>query len=294
VIILPTHPLRALWYAAYSELLRSWESELLKLDRRQRKKLLDFDLLSQVTPVNCPAFVPHENGEVYLFAQNLRYFWGVALPVDVQDPAKRMTSITSVLAIPEQDNMLGDLPPEKLVSEMFTYWEVHPYLESLRLNCINPGSSGFLAEVLRGFYRSKGRTGDDEEEVDDANPPRLDLVTHVHPPVPTDMPALTELQKELYELQPRGGRQYFAPFFSVSVRPIAEASRIPGGEVNLSMIFDMLAPQISTNTDAPAMTTASLYGYFSECGRSSKHPRSEWRGATGSLCPTRTRPRSTP
>jgi hypothetical protein len=260
VIILPTHPLRALWYAAYSELLRSWESELLKLDPRQRKKLLDFDLLSQVAPVNCPAFVLHENGEVYLFTQNLRFFWGVALPVDVQDPAKRIASIASALAIPEQDNMLGDLPPEKLTSEMFTYCDVHPYLESLRLNCINPGSSGFLAEVLRGFYQAKGRTGDDEEEVDDSSLPRLDLVTHVYPPVPTDMPALTELQKGLYELQPRGGRQYFAPFFSVSVRPIADASRIPGGEVNLSMIFDTLAPQISTSPYASGMGSASLYG----------------------------------
>src|SRR5690606_1172455 len=35
VALAPTHPLRALWYAAYSELLRSWERELLSVERRE-------------------------------------------------------------------------------------------------------------------------------------------------------------------------------------------------------------------------------------------------------------------
>ncbi len=262
VLLAPTHPLRVLWYSAYAELLRSWEGTLLSTEKRQRKTLLDFDLLQQVAPLHCPSFVPSEDGSILLFAQNLLFFWGIALPVDVQDPAKRIASVARALAIADDDSALSDLAPERVTNEFHAYNDVHPYLESIRLNCINPGNAGFLADVLRRYYTGGTRYSTNDEESDSVhNLPRLELFAHVHRPVPTALPPLVDLQSDLYDIQPRGRRQYFSPFFSVSLRAIEDAKTIPGGDVNLSMIFDMLTPTITAtggNTDGDSATFYAL------------------------------------
>ncbi len=262
VLIAPTHPLRVLWYAAYVDLLRAWEEELLKHEKRVRAQVLDLDLLGQVAPMNCPAFVPDADGQMHLFTQNLRFFWGVALPLSVRNPARRVANIAQAVGLSEDEATIADLPPEKVTQELQAYYEVHRYLDTLRLNIWNPGVGTFVAQVLRGFYtdgRQKGQA-DDEDEDSVSPPPRLELFAHIAPPVPSTLPPLTRLQQDLYETRPRGRHHHLAPFFSMAIRPEDQADRIPGGDVNVSLVVDRLQPSVQAVTDDETGNSCSLFG----------------------------------
>ncbi len=262
VLILPTHPLRLLWYAAYVDLLRAWEEDLLKHEKKARVRVLDLDLLGQVEPMHCPAFTHTGTKDLFLFAQNLRFFWGIALPLSVRNPARRVANIAQALALSEDEASITDLPPEKVSQEFFAYHEVHRYLETLRVNVWNPGVGTFAAQALRGFYTSGRSKGQSDEEGDDvaAPPPRLELFAHVPPPVPATLPALSKLQQELYEARPRGRHHHLAPFFSIAIREENQADKIPGGDVNLSLVMDRLQPTVRLVDDDARGSSCSLFG----------------------------------
>ncbi|HNC43386.1 MAG TPA: hypothetical protein PLU80_04435, partial [Acidobacteriota bacterium] len=153
VLVQPTHPMRVVWYAAYVDLLGHWEKELGKLKiPRERQRQIDLALIERVTPLNWPAFVLNPGGEIYLFAQNLHFFWALALPVGIPDPGRQAAQIARMVGFQEDEASLSDLPPKRIAAELNAYLGVHPYLKKLRVNAINPGSGGFLAEALREFY----------------------------------------------------------------------------------------------------------------------------------------------
>ena len=70
--MLPTHPMRLLWLAAYTDLLQEWERGILSLPKSDRKKSIDLSL-ERVAPLNVPALCLDE-GEPFLFSQNLGFF----------------------------------------------------------------------------------------------------------------------------------------------------------------------------------------------------------------------------
>jgi len=259
VLILPTHPLRVLWYAAYADLLALWEQELLRHDSRERRRLLDVGLLRQLAPLNCPAFVLTEDGTVLLSAQNLAFFWGVYVPIDIPDPARQVADVARAVGLYEDEVCSTDLPPEKVAQELRVYHSIHRYLQTLRLNVVNPGSGAFVAAALRSFYKGFRLDGE-EEGAETAPPPRLEVFAHCLPPLPLTLPSLERLRTELYEGRPAGQHHHLAPFFSLSIRPEEHADRIPGGDVNLSMVVDRLRPELVPVEEGAHGDSCSLYG----------------------------------
>ena len=206
--------------------------------------------------------MPNTDGGVFLFTQNLRFFWGVALPLSVRNPARRVANIARAVALSEEEASIADLPPEKVSQEVRAYYDVHRYLETLRVNVWNPGVGTFAAQVLRGFYTSgRGNTETEDEDEDSAGPPpRLELFAHVAPPVPSTLPPLTRLQQDLYEARPRGRHHHLAPFFSIAIRPEDQTDQIPGGDVNISLVMDRLQPAVKAVSDDETSNSCSLFG----------------------------------
>ena len=256
MLVLPTHPLRVLWYAAYADLLRHWASELLKI-QKERGRHLDVNLLDHVAPINCPVFVPGHVADVYVFAQNLRFFTGVALPLAARDPLRRVAEVAQAVGLSSDEASVSDLPPGRLAAEFRAYREVHPYLDCLRLNVLNPGSGDFIADALRELYSSV-----DGEDVDDDTlpPPRVEVIAHAHEPIPLSLPGLTELQRQVYGAQPQGRRSHLSPAFVLAVRPMREIDRIPGGDANISVVIDQLMPRVTPVEASTADDSSSFYG----------------------------------
>lgn len=258
LLIAPVHPLRLLWYAAYVELLRHWEEQVLaEPNLRQRKALVDTALLERITPLNCPAVAVSADGLPYLFAQNLRVFWGVALPPGDRDAARHIADTARVLGYDEDVAALADLPPARFAKELDAYRRVHPYLETLRLNVVNPGSGRFVADALRSLFEEPA-TGDDESEM--PPPPKLEVICHAHKPLPLRMGALEALRRDVYEQQHRTKRQFLSPTFSLALRPTDSMGKMSGGDVNLSLLMDHMRPEVKAVTAECKEDSASFYG----------------------------------
>lgn len=254
LIVLPTHPLRMLWFAAYADLLKVWEQRVVEASGSKRD-LLDFSLLDRVAPLNFPALVHHGGEEAYLFAQNLRFFWGVALPIAARDPARRVAAVAAALGLPDDEVGLTDLPSGRVTEELHSYLEVHPYVRALRLSVINPGSGAFVADALRRFYERK-----DDVESDAVELPKMEVIALTERPLPLTLPPLVRLQRDLYEAQPRGTRQHLVPFFTVTLRALEEVGEVPGGAVNATMLIDHLRPELGASPATTLEESCSFYG----------------------------------
>jgi DNA phosphorothioation-dependent restriction protein DptH len=269
VVALPTHPLRLLWYAAYADLLRSWEVPLSRLGREEVRRALDMDLVGRIEPMNLPALALNLSNEPVLFAHNLTFFWPVYVAADVRDPGRYVASAATVLGVPGDEDVFGDIPPRRLGDELKAYRDVHPYLETLRLAAVNPGTGKFLADALRPLVL----TGSDRDEDTDLgeHPPaplRVELLAHTDEPVPLELPGLTRFEREVYEYRTRGEPHHLAPLFSVALRPRSKVTTPPGGEVNLTVAFDAFRPRIEVVPRTPAEDSASFYGLLTRMSSS--------------------------
>jgi hypothetical protein len=252
VLVLPTHPLRVLWYSAYSELLSEWERQLLSAPRGARPGLLDVALLERVVPINVPALLPL-GADPFLFVQNLRFFWSLHLPLGALDPARRVGDVAAAVGLGPEEALLTDLPPRRVSDELQAYTDVHPYLKTLRISIVNPGTGAFLTEVLR-------RPGELSDEAD-ASPRRtnLDLLLHYQRPLPLEVSTLEQFQRSLYEMRTSGASHPLTPLCAIAVRPVEDLTDLPGGDVNITMAFDTFRPKLEA-AGAEERDSASFFG----------------------------------
>jgi DNA phosphorothioation-dependent restriction protein DptH len=253
VVVLPTHPLRLLWYAGYAELLASWEPALLSAGA-QRRNLLDLSLLERVAPLNVPAFVPHGR-RVFPFTGNLRFFWGVATPVEAADAGRLAADVARCLGLPDAEVSLADLPPSTVNREIRSYLDLHPYVRSLRLRVENVGSGAFVAETLRQLYTEEF----DEDEASGRPTPRLELTAVAHEPVPADLEPLAALSSDVYTGRPPGQHSHLHPFFSYSLKGFGLRPVDSEPHENLTVSIDRLAPTVEAVSDEDG-DSASFYG----------------------------------
>lgn len=254
LVTLPLHPLRVLWFTAYAELLRHWETEVIAAGK-ERSRILDLDLLDRVTPLNCPAFGTSPGGETFVFAGNLRFFWGVLLPAGAIASGRRLADVAAALGFDREEQTLAGIPTSRVAAEIKTYRDVHPYLEVLRLTVVNPGSGRVVADALRALY-SPDIPGAEAAPADSL---RLDIVAHVHAPLPLAIPALADFQKELYETQPQG-RHHLAPLMTTAVRPYDAATDGSTGAVNVAVLQDLLGARLSAVLGRDEEDSSSFYG----------------------------------
>jgi hypothetical protein len=257
VLVLPTHPLRALWIAAYVELLRKWEAEALS-QPGSRAGLVDLRLMERVVPANFPPFVMGEPDQPYLFAANLSFFWGLCLPVAADDPARHLAEVSHVIGLSAGDPP-GDLPPGKVAEEIRAYIATHPYIRDLRINCINIGSGRLVADALRECFRPLLKPELDNAEFA-ADLPHVDVIAHTHAPVPRNLPALDQLEDDLYDAQPAGVPNPLNPRYRHAIRSISGVGDLPGGDVNLALALDLLKPRWEYRDDEPTGDSSSFFG----------------------------------
>ncbi|MBL8149831.1 MAG: hypothetical protein JNN15_07875, partial [Blastocatellia bacterium] len=253
VIVMPTHPLRLFWYAAYTELLQHWQAEILKIKTsKERSRLIDLELVSRVAPLNWPAFIYSVKGDSFLFVQNLRFFWGVGLPLGVKDPARLAADVAMTVGLQETEASLADLPPTRITDELKAYRKIHPYLETLKVALINPGSGSFAAEALRHLYISNN-------EENSTVPARLEITAYTYQPLPLTLEPLAELQKQLYDEQPKGRYNQLSPLCVIAVRD-SETIEASANDVNVTLATDQVTPKLSAISNVDFGDSSSLHG----------------------------------
>lgn len=267
LVVLPTHPLRLAWYAAYARLLRRWEDELDELERAARRTAVDLGALAAVTPINVPPFAwwPGETSP-YLFFQNLYFFYGVALPPDARDPHRRFADVASVLGAADNARA-GDLRADQLSDRLLAYSELHPHARRLQLTLINPDRGEVVAETLTCFLE-RSRIAGRDDNVPAEVLPSFGLQAYTPAGNIGVLRGLERVRQVYAEQHDAGEGDFLQPLIEASTRPWAVLKESPPEPAHVAIVSDLVVP--TDTTEAPVASAdlagAGTYGSFALYG----------------------------
>lgn len=272
-VVLPLHPLRFLWYSAYADLLEHWRQELVKsASKRERGRRVELAAVERLAPLNLPMYVMGPDDHIHVFAQNLGFHLGVALPVETKEPARALSEIGDVLGLPTEFVAPLGFPVEKLGSELTEYRRLHPYSDTLRVSISNPGDGYQVAIALAHLYEN---ATDGTQSLDH---PKLDVVAHASEPLPLNLPGLDRLRDQLYVSDMHRKASHLAPVAQLAIRSIEQLPYPPGGDVNLALLIDEARPELLSSDPISDQDSASVYGLLTRVAsdfRSTEHS-AEW------------------
>ncbi len=262
LIVLPTHPVRAVWMASYTQLLRQWEATLSQVPSKERKRMIDIELLRALEPANIPPFLYHpERAETLLSAGNLGFFYGVYLPAPFVDRERRMADLAFMFGIDHVRSLTtSDIIAAQLTKHLTTFQELHPYVETLALSLVQTHHSPWISEALITMTQ---RT-DSDEESDTAVPPTLALTAYVaHPEMVTGISGMDRVRQLLGERSFRRESDYLRPAIASAIAPLDRLLKDEADEAHIAIIGDLTRPRIvptAAATSVAGIHSLSVYG----------------------------------
>ncbi|BBZ99844.1 hypothetical protein BDHH15_07440 [Bradyrhizobium diazoefficiens] len=147
VLVAPTHPLRALWFATWAKLGERWVAAARTAPREYvvptREALLRF-----MSPTSFPPVIPTEAGHVLTAVDSINPFWTLFAPSNEEDPRGLVGEVCSALGLPEPAIGGALIDGVYLASRVRRYLVQHPYVRTLTINAFNPGRAGVLGDML--------------------------------------------------------------------------------------------------------------------------------------------------
>lgn len=262
-VTLPLHPLRVAWLVNYTQLLQTWETQILALPQRNRKYNLDFQALRLLTPINVPPFAYHaDTTTTFTFFQNLRFFHGVALPSDVSDPHRRYGDIALLFGMAIDQSEFGDTHPTQLADHLKSFIALHQYTNTLVTTLINPDRGDFFAEALKQLLPAHKQNEDDElpHEVT-----TFQITAYTDSRHKSTLQAIEQVRQlqidQQYYKQPT---DHFLPGITATSRNIDQLSKAKLPEAHIAVVTDLTRPTMKALNISPQNTTSatsfSLYG----------------------------------
>ncbi len=147
VLVAPTHPLRALWFAAWAKLGERWVAAA-KAAPREYVVPTREALLRLLSPTSFPPVLSTEAGHVLTAVDGINQFWTLFAPSNEEDPRGLVGEACSALGLPEPAIGGALIDGEYLASRVRRYLVQHPYVRTLMINAFNPGRAGVLGDML--------------------------------------------------------------------------------------------------------------------------------------------------
>jgi hypothetical protein len=155
VLLGPTHPLRANWHVAWSQLGQTWMERSQASNREFVVPTRDA-ILKQLAPAAFPPVLPfgEELGRTALAVDNVNAFWSLYAATDEKDPRGLVGEVCSALGLPEPAIGGATIDSAYLAARVQRYLIQHPYVQTLTINAFNAGRAAALAEVLLALQRN--------------------------------------------------------------------------------------------------------------------------------------------
>jgi len=147
VLVAPTHPLRALWFATWAKLGAQWVTASTSAPHEYVAPTRDA-LLRLLSPTSFPPVLPTEAGHVLTAVDSINPFWTLFAPSNEEDPRGLVGEVCSALGLPEPAIGGALIDGAYLASRVRRYLVQHPYVRTLIINAFNPGRAGVLGGML--------------------------------------------------------------------------------------------------------------------------------------------------
>lgn len=154
VLLGPTHPLRANWHIAWSQLGQTWMERSRASEREFVVPTRDA-VIKQLAPAAFPPVLPfgEELGRTALAVDNINPFWSLYAATDEKDPRGLVGEVCAALGLAEPAIGGATIDSAYLAARVQRYLIQHPYVETLTINAFNAGRAAALAEVLLALQR---------------------------------------------------------------------------------------------------------------------------------------------
>jgi len=147
VLVAPTHPLRALWFATWAKLGARWVAAAKSAPHEYVVPTREA-LLKLLSPTSFPPVLPTEAGHVLTAVDSINPFWTLFAPSNEEDPRGLVGEVCSALGLPEPAIGGALIDGAYLASRVRRYLVQHPYVRTLTINAFNPGRAGVLRDML--------------------------------------------------------------------------------------------------------------------------------------------------
>ncbi len=154
VLLGPTHPLRANWHVAWSQLGQTWMERSQSSGREFVVPTRDA-VIKQLAPAAFPPVLPfgEELGRTALAVDNINPFWSLYAATDEKDPRGLVGEVCAALGLAEPAIGGATIDSAYLAARVQRYLIQHPYVETLTINAFNAGRAAALSEVLLALQR---------------------------------------------------------------------------------------------------------------------------------------------
>lgn len=157
-LVAPTHPLRALWLAAWAELAEQWLSAAQNAPKEFAVPTRDA-LLRFLAPISFPPVLPTTSGRLLMAVDNLHPFWTLYAPSHEEDPRSLVGDVCIALGLPEPAIGGAAIDGAYLASRIQRYLVQHPYVRSIVINAFNAGRAAVLADMLLQLQKERAFSG---------------------------------------------------------------------------------------------------------------------------------------
>jgi DNA phosphorothioation-dependent restriction protein DptH len=260
ILVGPTHPLRALWFLAWTKISQDWINRSLT-DREFSISILDSIQLAN--PTSIPAFYPLEDGRIFSTIDNLTPFWSVYAPPNTADIQGLIIQICQTLEIPQASRTgSSNIKAGVLADKVSRYLAQHPYIQTLAINIFNLSRADLLAEVLSLVRKQVShRSLYFDIRVFANSPDLIGIEEYVE--------TLSHVASEdfnVHQIGPSVVSSSLFPKFSLSIHQNAEFENVPESyPAHISMLFN--AFPVATVEVLPEFTfneNPSLYGLMQD------------------------------
>ncbi len=257
-LVAPTHPLRALWMAAWAELSELWLLEA-KTAPREFAVPTREALLCLLAPVSFPPVLPTTAGRLLTAIDNLHPFWTLYAPPREEDPRSLVGDVCAALGLPEPAIGGAAIDGTYLASRALRYLVQHPYVRTLVVNAFNAGRANVLAAMLLQLQKQPAFANI-----------RYDVRLFVPDP---DAPGVGESLADL--LSSTAGvaakeadafstptESHLRPKLALAIRPTTDFRRAPEEHAaHLSLLFDLFpAEEVGAARASAEEATAPIHG----------------------------------
>ena len=150
----PTHPLKMLWALQYSRLTHHWLEEIESASEEVSWSVFD-QFLSRLISLNLPHAMVDSAGQILINAENFSPFWSIFAPLSIKDVRTLVGRVKGLLGSPESDQSFTTVTGSDLTRQVLRYVAQHPYVTTLCINAVQPGSGGILVEMLLELEESR-------------------------------------------------------------------------------------------------------------------------------------------
>ena len=152
-LLAPTHPLKILWGLQYGRLIQTWVAEIENSSNTSINWSMFSDFIPKLSSINLPHTFTTPDNAILVNVDNFGPYWSIFVPMDVQDVRAMVGRIKSLLGSPEADEKFTTISGIDIANKVESYIAQHPYITTLRINVVQPGSAAILVDMLLNLQR---------------------------------------------------------------------------------------------------------------------------------------------